>query len=278
MTLGDLNRDHIRALRTNAFKNGALQEPIYGQNQFIGHESLSRPVGENGEEFSIANISKEFYEKGMAIPFDVLTSSAGIKHAKQLPITLNIAVETAMSPDFFNFVKSRMEKHEVKPNDVIFEILEHDIKQNAQISHLQNLKNEGFRFALDDISISKGDKQTSRENKNRLAVFGSVVDFVKIDGPLVRAYFEGEVTEQHDADSQKTYTKQDFLDILDTIKTKAPQAQLIAERVYTTSEAKELFDMGISGVQGRELKNTDFCYTNETYMNVVQNTLELECS
>ncbi len=243
--LEDLSEDVVQSVIYDAYKNGAVQEPIYGKFAVLAAESLARPKDDMHGAYSIGELSKEFYRRGLAEKFDVLTCSIGIKHATQLPATLNISVESALSPTFWAEIEQRVEGFE--PENFIFEILEHDVDVNADIEHLKALKERGFRFALDDFTGNALDE-------NRLAVFGDLVDYIKIDGPLVRASFD---------DEGEGYTATQFEKLVETLRTDHPETQLIAERVRTAEEAQTLFDMGFAGVQGRQLKPEFFPYTPE---------------
>lgn len=259
------NIDHLRALITDAFKNGAIQEPIYGQNKILAYESLARPKDTN-REYSIGKLSEEYYEIGRAVEFDVLTCSIGLDYARaeqKLPITLNISVESALSPVFWKKMEKHLNDNKIGPKQVIFEILEHDVDINTGISHLTELKEQGFRFALDDFSVGQG-------HENRLIVFGGLVDFVKIDGPLVRAGL-GDTEEEC-----KGHTEDQFINIVDTLRERAPDAKLIAERTRSPYEAISLFEMGIDGVQGHKLEAEDFYYTPEAI--ALENTSRIELS
>lgn len=255
----DFKLEHVQAILHDAFKNGSIQESIFSEDDYIAHESLARPKDENGRIYSIGNIAKAFYKAGLHVEFDTLTSSIGLKHAKKFPVTLNISVESALSPKFWDEIKKRTQH--INPEDIIFEILEHDIAPRTDISVLEARKAEGFRFALDDFSIGK-------DHDHRLQVLGGLVDYIKIDGPLVRAYLEGTYTENHDDGTVTNYTKADFEDTVAKIQNYyeaqgLPMPLLIAERVRTREEAQDLFDIGFSGVQGWKLQPEDFHYTPE---------------
>lgn len=243
--LEDLSEDVVQSVIFDAYKNGAVQEPIYGYANILAAESLARPKDDMHGAYSIGELSKEFYRRGLAEKFDVLTCSIGIKHAKHLPATLNIAVESALSPSFWDEIERRVEGFE--PENFIFEILEHDVDVNADIEHLKALKERGFRFALDDFTGNALDQ-------NRLAVFGDLVDYIKIDGPLVRAGL---------GDDGEGYSAEQFESLVATLRVDHPETQLIAERVRTAEEAETLFDKGFTGVQGRQLKPEFFPYTSD---------------
>ncbi|MGH1378454.1 MAG: EAL domain-containing protein [Alphaproteobacteria bacterium] len=240
----DVIAEFKEALESNAFKRRHIKtEAIYGQNETIAYEILSRP--NNGEKsFSIGHLSQLSYELDIAREFDALTCSNALKVAEESPltrpITLNISVDSALSYNFWGFLGAKIEKFE--PEDIIFEILENDVDVNADITHLKNFQDRGYRFALDDFSIGQ-------DHENRLSVFGDLVDFIKIDGPFVRAGLGDEDTE---------FTKEQFDTTIQRLRDDYPNSKLIAERVNNREEAQYLFDMGFSGVQGWDLKEQDF--------------------
>lgn len=254
-----LDLEHLQAILHDAFKNGAIQESIYAEHDFVAHESLARPKDKYGRVYSIGRIARAFYERGMAVEFDTLTTKIGFEYAKDFPATFNISIESALSPKFWENIQEEAE--EIGQENLIFEILEHDISPDTDISVFLERKSRGYRFALDDFSLGK-------PHENRLAVFGEHVDYIKIDGPLVRAFLEGEFHEEHDDGTSIHYTKEDFESAISTIEKfyqdkGLPVPQLIAERVYNAEEARILFGMGFTGVQGRELKPEYFYYTPE---------------
>lgn len=255
----ELSLDHVQAVLHNAFKGGAIQESIYGENGYIAHESLARPRDNTGREYSIGKLASAFYRRGHAIPFDNLTHSVGLKHAKKFPATINVSIEAVLSPEFWERREQKI--HLVKPDDTIYEILEHDIEIGTDISLLQGKKEEGYRFALDDFS-------SGISHSNRLHVFGELVDYIKIDGPLVRAFLDGESEEAIDNSIVKFYDRRDFETVLTKLNSfysqkGFPMPLLIAERVRTAEEAKRMFEIGFGGVQGRDLKPEFFHYTPE---------------
>lgn len=250
-----LGEDAYQALLSDAFKNGVVQEPIYGKDQYIAHESLSRPAHDE-VQFHMDILSQQFYAHGVAEEFDILTSANGLKGAENLPVTLNIAVDTVLSSGFWNKMEKRLSPF--SPDDLVFEILEHDVDLNSDISHMYALRDQGYRFALDDFALGES-------HKNRLKVFGDVIDYIKIDGPIIRAFFDGDSdTNKHD----------DLANILEYIRETHPDIELIAERVRSRQEADQLFDMGFTGVQGRQLRAEDFDYATKVD-STCQKTLDL---
>lgn len=240
----DILAEFKEALDSDAFKSRKIKpEAIYGQNETIAYEILSRP--NNGEKsFSIGHLSQLSYDLDIAREFDALTCSNALKVAEESswirPITLNISVDSALSYNFWGFLDSKLKSFD--PEDIIFEILENDVDINVDITHLKSLKANGYRFALDDYSIGQ-------DHENRLSVFGGLVDFIKIDGPFIRAGLGDEGTE---------FTQDQFDETIQRLKDNYPDCALIAERVYNREEAQYLFDMGFTGVQGWDLKPEDF--------------------
>ncbi|PCJ99102.1 MAG: hypothetical protein COA45_06570 [Zetaproteobacteria bacterium] len=232
------------ALESNAFKRRNIKaEGIYTQSGILAYELLARP--NNGtRSFSIGNLSKISHGLDIAKEFDALTCSNALKIAKEIPlptpITLNISVDAALSEEFWAYMRVKLEQFE--PEDIIFEILENDVNRNADITHLKEMRALGYRFALDDLSIGA-------DHENRLHAFGDLVNFIKIDGPFVRAGLGDENTE---------FTQGQFNETIKHLQSEYPDCTLIAERVHNREEAQYLFDIGFSGVQGWDLKPEDF--------------------
>lgn len=231
----------------DAYKNGGIQEPIYGTDRIIASESLARPKDSLGRQYSIGLLSEQFYKQGHAVNFDILTTSNALKQAQTFPVSINISVTSALSPHFWKETKKRMEREEIAPNDIVFEILEHDVDPAADISILEDLKENDFRFALDDFIGNEFDE-------HRLAAFANLVEFIKIEGKVIRGGL---------GDKDMEYTPEDLERAITMIEYNAPDAKLIAERVRSFEEAQTLFDRGFVGVQGRQLNAEDFHYTPE---------------
>lgn len=233
------------ALANDAFKKRHMtMEPILLQSgDVLAYECLSRPSKSDGTEYSIGPFTEMAYQMGLAIEMDTLLMSNALKKSHELsktPITLNTSIQSAMDLDFWNDMRPRMDKKGIQ--NIIIELLEHDIDPHSDIRHLHQLREQGLRFALDDLSLGQS-------HENRLEAFGELVGYVKFDGPLVRAYFDGA---HHDQDG--TYLSSTALeDTVKLLRSELPHALLIAEYVTNKDEAEELFHMGILGVQGREL-------------------------
>ncbi len=256
--------DHVQATLRNAFTHGtSVQEPIYGKDTTIAYEALARPKDETGYNFPIHTIANQFYDENLSEEFDLLTCSMGMEFATKRPLSLNVAVKSILNPSFCNQLEEMTKNYGLNNDDIIIEILEHDVALNADISHLHEMKKRGFRFALDDISYSPKDKATSKENRNRITIFSSICEFAKIDGPLIRAYLENGYDSKNKNGKPIRYTPTDFETLLDTIQRRIPNAQIIAEHIKNKEEADIMFNLGIHGVQGWDLKNENFSYARD---------------
>ena len=222
-------QDIKRALDSDAFRAKALFEPIFGPKNILAHEALARPEG-NGQAFPIQALANKMYRLGFAAQLDTLTALNALKHAREFPLTLNISVESALSEKFWNALLPRIARF--SPQDIIFEILEHDVHPAADTLILESVRGMGYRFALDDFGLGGS-------HNRRLQVFGDYVDFIKIDGAYLQKLYV------HDPDNLKALIK--YLNMT------YPKAALIAEHVRHFDQAAILFAMGFAGVQGRDL-------------------------
>ncbi len=255
------------ALANDAFKKRHMEmEPILAPSGVIlAYECLSRPRTKDGVEYSISDLTELAYNMGLAKEMDTLLISNALKKAyetQHTPITLNSSIEAAMDPKFWDDIIPRMERTGL--NNIIIELLEHDIAPNADISHLQQLRDQGLRFALDDLSVGQS-------HENRLSAFGGLIDYIKFDGPLVRAHLDGA---HHDKDG--TFLSARALkDMIQHLQTELPNTMLIAEYVTNTKEANELSRIGVHYVQGRELNENTFAINSKISNSDIESSMSL---
>ena len=222
------------ALQADAFKSKVLFEPIFGRDKILAHEALARPEG-NGQAFPIQILANQMYNFGYSSQLDTLTSLNALHQTRKFPITLNISVESALSEKFWDLLIPRIARY--SPRDVIFEILEHNVDLSADTMVIEALRGAGYRFALDDFGLGA-------MHNRRLQVFGPIMDFIKIDGYYLQDLYV------HNPDNLKSLVKY--------LRSSYPQAQLIAEHVKHFDQAQILFALGFCGVQGRNLRVSDF--------------------
>lgn len=92
---------------------------------------------------------------------------------------LNLSPKALILSEFMPTVRRLLRDYGLDPSQMVFEITERDtVKSLATIEkHVRDLKNEGFRFAIDDFGSGYSSFQYIRMFK---------VDYVKIDGEFVR--------------------------------------------------------------------------------------------
>jgi diguanylate cyclase (GGDEF)-like protein len=94
-------------------------------------------------------------------------------------MNVNLSPETLGHADFIVFVKNTLRDYNINPMLICFEITEYNAISDLTLvlNHLQQLRELGLRFALDDF----GSGFASFDYVKRLPV-----DFIKIDGQFVR--------------------------------------------------------------------------------------------
>ncbi len=255
---------HLLAVAANAFKNKFVEpEPIYGRDGFIAHEFLSRPNADGSllkDHLSdIGTITESFYSSGHGVCIDeVLCRNALDNAPTDSPFTLNISTASLQSPEFFERMEEPLSAF--RPQNVIWEVLEHGIDRCVNLNHLYDMKDRGYSFWLDDFTISPPDtnKFLAPEHQSRIDVLvrSGLAQVIKFDGSMVRAGLGCTKTDtKHTIDCLRR--------AIDYIQENFPDIELVAECVKSRAEADILFDMGFIGVQGFDLDPRDFHYMAE---------------
>lgn len=257
---------HVFALVSHAFKGRKIiQESFFGDDHYLAHEALARPKATHKlflksdykKHLNMQDISDGYYDSNAHIEFDTLLCKNALYSADKFPVTLNISVKSALSDNFWQNIEEDLQCY--APEDIIFEILEHDVNVNANISHLGDLHDLGYRFLLDDYNVipSTGGLEHSSKHEKLLCVFGDLVMGIKIDGSLVRAGLGDERNEKVGI----IHYRDNFHDLVTKFNNDFSDKIIIAERVYNPDEAAFLHkECGIDYVQGRDLRHEDFNY------------------
>ncbi len=247
-------RDLWDTVINGAFENDVTSfDPVKDKNNcIIFHESLSRPVDDGGVPHKIYPLVSLYYRHNKHFEMDLCTCNTALINASEKgikPISLNISVVSALSPEFFTSIKRIIEVHGFAPQDVVFEILEHDVDRGADIGHLLSLKKEGYRFALDDFAVGES-------HENRLYVFGDLVEFIKFDKSCVRGYLDQIIC---DEESPKTDENSliKALTVINRNLGEQKNVSLIAEYVYHRDEIPTLKKLGFDGFQGEYSQKWD---------------------
>ena len=182
------------------------RQPILDVNENIyGYELLYR----NGEKNAFPNIDPE------KATIELLINTF-------LSIGKDKIVGKHLS--FINFTGSLLSQEifeSLDPEYVVIEILEDVAITPILLTHLQKLKEKGFKLALDDFILQ-------REHKNHLRLF-NLIDFIKVD------FLHAEIKER---------TK------IEQFAKNYPNIELIAEKVETNEEFQKAKTLGYSFFQG----------------------------
>lgn len=145
------------------------------------------------------------------------------------PVTINLSMDAVYSEQFWKDLELPLKLF--GPQNIIFEILEDPIPENGRfkIDHLRKLRDDGYRFALDDYRPCLRDEE-------RMLALGEIIDYVKLDGDLVKKGLSGETR---------------ALD--ETINRLSPYYNIVAEWVENVEQADSLFKKNVHSVQGRDL-------------------------
>lgn len=235
-------------LSKQGFENLRFElEAVHSAEGILFREILARPKTNEGADISIGPTSEEFYNVGLGLDFDqhLLARMARIiaeeydENPNGPPFSINMSPQSMLSKKFW--AENRAMLSAVPSAKLVFEILEHDVSNHEDASHLEALREQGFSFALDDFSGTPADMR-------RLNVFGDQIKFVKLDGPMVRAG----LNDFSDASAHKHH-QTDLAESIEFINRIAPHAKIICERVRSLAEIHTLKAMGIDGFQGRYL-------------------------
>lgn len=143
--------------------------------------------------------------------------------------SVNIHPNSLHRERFVEFVRKELARRDIDPTRLILELVEFGGPVNlmASRSAIEELRNDGVRFALDDFGPGFS---------NIDLIASKLVDFVKLDRSIVRF-----------ADVQSGYTR-----LVQGLQALAEQTDvvLVAEGVETESQARVIRQIGIEWIQG----------------------------
>jgi EAL domain-containing protein (putative c-di-GMP-specific phosphodiesterase class I) len=103
-----------------------------------------------------------------------------VKSSKyQGKLFLNLSPKALVLNEFMPTVRKLLQDYNIEPSQMVFEITERDTVKGLNIieKNIQNLKGEGFRFAIDDFGAGYSSFQYIRNFS---------IDFIKVDGEFIR--------------------------------------------------------------------------------------------
>lgn len=92
---------------------------------------------------------------------------------------LNLSPKAMVINDFMPTIRALFRDYAIKPEDMVFEITERDTVKNIRLfeNFVRQLKEEGFRFAIDDFGAGYSSFQYLKNFP---------VDYLKVDGEFIR--------------------------------------------------------------------------------------------
>ena len=92
---------------------------------------------------------------------------------------LNLSPKAMVINDFMPTIRALFRDYAIKPGDMVFEITERDTVKNVRLfeNFVRTLKDEGFRFAIDDFGAGYSSFQYLKNFP---------VDYLKVDGEFIR--------------------------------------------------------------------------------------------
>lgn len=192
---------------------------------------------------------------GLQAKFDKALILAGIDQAIKeslMPVSINTSARNISSTAFWYDIAEMLQDYfhpeEIK-GQLTFEVTEDDLARNPCREMLLAMKRDfGCKFAIDDFyydrqaCLDRGEHCDSFDWK-RLDNLKDIIDYVKIDGETVEA-----------ATGKDISARFNLAELVARIKSVAPNAQIILERVKDADQAYELSNVA-DAVQGLELSH-----------------------
>jgi sensor c-di-GMP phosphodiesterase-like protein len=179
--------------------------PLAGQADLPRHEMLLVLHDQNGCRVSNEAFFSAARAQGSQISVDSYLFEKALRQARQdgvFPVSVNIDLLTALDPHFSVRAASVAEELGIKDGEVVIELTEHsDLPAHASAGSLIELKQAGFRLAIDDLNLF------SERDMNRLFRLVPFVDIVKIDHSVLGGVRNGEFK---DAGLRIQAIKEDF--------------------------------------------------------------------
>jgi len=227
-------------------RNGQIRmlfQPIYDfkTGTVMAWEALAR--GPRGSDFESPSILFDFAEQfGQLFALEQACRSKAMETVGALAsgqrLFLNIHPRTVVDPTFApGKTLEILEKHGLKPEDIVFEITErHSIKDFTSFHKtLDHYRSQGFKIAVDDAGTGYSGLSTVAALKP---------DFIKVDMSLVR-------------DVDKDPVRRALMETMVTLAGRIG-SEIIAEGIETKGEARALTEIGVHYGQGFYLSRPHF--------------------
>jgi len=194
-------------------------------------EFLVRSHGDMGHLSPLDFVEQGYKRRGLLFDEDIFSSclDAVGGFSDTTWFSVNIHPSSLHRERFVEFIRAELARRGIAPTRLILELVEFGGPVNlmASRSSIEELRNDGIRFALDDFGPGFS---------NIDLIASKVIDFVKLDRSIVRF-----------ADVQSGYTR-----LIQGLQALAEQTDvvLVAEGVETPSQARVIRQVGVEWIQG----------------------------
>lgn len=211
-----------------------LFQPIVRLNDgvCIGAEALLRWKNKNGDLISPGVFQSAFDDANTSAQVAFFVAESALNTLKNNPdfgeISINFSTHDISNKNLIIKIKEIFEEAGINPSLLTIEITEHfELEMIEYKSNVENLRNFGFRIALDDFGVG---------HSNLSRVFSLPVDKIKIDKIFIDSI-------NFDKNNKMLINK--VVEIANDY-----QLEVIAEGVEDKSQAETLNNIGISLAQG----------------------------
>ena len=184
-------RVNLRARVEQALANRKftlVYQPVVSSNNGAVHhyEALVRMVGEDGQLLMPSEFIDVAETSGLISQIDFQVVELACQELarwrrQKLDVTLglNLSAQTLDAPGFVGFVTQQIERHQVRPTQLNFEITERSAVANMEGAQrlMRDMQDLGCTFALDDFGVGFS---------SWLYLKQLPLNYIKLDGSLVR--------------------------------------------------------------------------------------------
>jgi diguanylate cyclase (GGDEF)-like protein len=156
-------------------------KPSSANDDLVIHELLMR-INQDGKIISAYEFIEIAEARGLINTMDLMVIEKAFKKIKESKyegiLFINLSPKSLIVGDFINKINSFVNMYGIEKNKIVFEITERETVKNFTLleKFVQNLKTEGFKFAIDDF----GSGFSSFHYIKKFPI-----DYIKIDGDFI---------------------------------------------------------------------------------------------
>jgi len=156
-------------------------KPSSSNNSVVIHELLMR-INQDGRIVSAFEFIEIAEARGLINTMDLMVIEKAFKKIKESNyegiLFINLSPKSLIVGDFINKINGFVDKYEINKEKIVFEITERETVKNFSLleKFVQNLKSEGFKFAIDDFGAGFSSFHYIKKFP---------IDYVKIDGDFI---------------------------------------------------------------------------------------------